>query len=134
MISKNEKIFLFLKERYSDIIYSLDGKLYLKDRNITTDPFTCSIWEGNDPNEYNIHIFANKFTMQLYNSNNGHKGSFHMKYDFNLSVESCLGLYRYNIDIMYGGMDLKSIPAVYDRVSIERQRAIENIINDGGIQ
>lgn len=112
---------------YPGLVYFQDGLVYLYDQTISSYPMEYSLRQDHSTMEYHVSFYGNGF-MILMESKGSARGIFQMDDDLGLSIESCVELYRYNIDIYCGnGVDY---PNPYDRVAIERRYAISNIIND----
>lgn len=92
--------------------------------------YALEIYVRPDKNK-NIYItmYGNKMWMKLEVRGQHCCGALYMEYDFNLSPESCMGLYKHNILIFYM-MEDKITNKMYDRVGIERAYTIRNIIKD----
>lgn len=126
----NEK-FKIIEEYFPGLLQVDNGHVFFTDRSISAVPLELGSLRRVSGKPLTISIMGTKCIMYLV-FRKGHdiaKSAFSMHYDFGLSIESCMGLYRYDIVISYQNPDDKLLRTYYDRQSIERQATINNIIN-----
>lgn len=111
---------------YNLVEFSHNGDLYMVDKTIDSEPIGYYIWYSRRDKQYSVSLYGKGFIININTTSLGHQGIFNMEYDLGLSLESCMGLYDYNLEVLCG--DECNNP--YNRLSIERQWAIKNIIND----
>lgn len=117
---------------YPGLLALHDEILYLSDQTISSLPLNYKL-RGNS-----IQLIGFDFDISLYFDNinfldGASAGGMYMKYDFGLSDQSCINLYKHNFTISYTDKDSPKANGFgnveYDRQVIERRHTINNIIN-----
>lgn len=102
------------------------NQLYMSDQSIITDALVYNYKTASNT----ITLGGINFAIVLYfNFRNGDTGFLAMHQDLKLSDDTCIGLYKYNISIMYFDESSKK-NFLYDKQAIMRRYTIDNIIND----
>lgn len=127
-IESTIEIDYYLSNFFADLAHMKGSRFFLVDDDISSLPVDCSLWKNNGQNSLSLILLGANFTLSVIRTDNRYLGMLRMDYDFGLSLESCMRLYNYNIDIEYVLEDMVEAK-VYDRVSIERNFAIKNIID-----
>lgn len=124
---------------YPGLFYYKGDKLYYHDKSISSGPAeNYYIGHHANTNQYSIRVYSNgqgliidtkvgfdpnhPLDLEYANAFN-HFGLLELTLGERLSDESCLALYEYNIVISSKNSEIH-----YDRVSIERNHTIKNII------
>lgn len=136
-IRKNKEIsvnFELLEKFYPGLFKLIDNSIILSDGNISSDPVDVNN-DMHEDSSISMRVFGNMFWIKLNSIGSTIYGSLYMDYDFKLSTESCMGLYKHGIEIYYSnsskeGDDIE----IYNRKNIQmtynRNNTIQNIINE----
>lgn len=131
-----QDIFLDLEDAYPGLVVMEDGKMYLSDRTIYSDPLKFDEVR----NYMTFRLYGNGFEIFMAANQPDQKsyGHLFMDYDFKLPLNTCLWLFSYDINISYKPEDesqltpdasgAQSTFLKYDREGMLRMAAIDNII------
>lgn len=128
-IIETRRVFDTIEGFYPGLVVLRDKMLYLSDSSISEENLEYVIITDS------IRLIGDEFSMSLYGKDkHGNTGTLRMEYDFELSEQSCMDLFKYNLMIYYKEADASKANqfgyVIYDRVSIERNYTIKNIINE----
>lgn len=134
---KNKEIsvkFELMEKFYPGLFKLIDNSIILSDGNISSDPLDVNNDIPEDSSIIRMRVFGNMFWINLSSIGSTIYGSLYMDYDFKLSPESCMGLYKHGIEIYYSinskeGDEIE----IYNRKNIQmtynRKNTIQNIID-----
>lgn len=103
--------------------------IYFKNKNLSYEPLNVEIWDD----EVEIHPLVKKslsmgFTFKMVYYIDAKCGRFITAMDYIIPDESCIGLYKHNIEVE--GVKNINGKNVYDRMLIERKATLYSLIND----